>query len=78
MNKIRITLEIESRRGSNRKTSQTDKLINALTKFWNSILTSNLHPSAKVKILQTLIFSSTLLILVYLLICLNPLILNRP
>jgi len=78
MNKIKITLEIQSRRRNERRTSKSEKLVNAIVRLWKATLTSDLRPSAKFKLLRQIVVSGTLLVLAYLFARLLPLILNHP
>jgi len=78
MNKIKITLEIQSGRKNERRMSKLEKLVNAFVRLWKAILASDLRPGAKIKLLRQVVVSSILLALAYLLVCILPLILNRP
>jgi hypothetical protein len=74
MNKIRITLEIES---SHRKKqgSKLGKLVDAFVKLWRATLASDLYSSHKTKILVTI---SVLITLAYFVFCLLTFVLNHP
>jgi hypothetical protein len=74
MNKIRITLEIESRRGK-RQGSKLEKLVDAFVQLWKTTLVSDLYSRHKTKILVTV---STLITLAYLIFCLLTFVLNHP
>ena len=77
MNKIRITLEIESKHRNERRTSKLEKLIGAFVRLWKATLASDLHPSAIAKLLRLFVISSALLALAYLLSCILALVINR-
>ena len=74
MNKIKITLEIESKHRNGRHVSILEKLVNAFIRFWKVTLASDLHPSAKAKLLRLII---VLIAVTYLLCRILPLILNH-
>jgi hypothetical protein len=78
MKKVKITLEIESYRKNERRISKFDKLVNAFVQLWKATLTSSLRSSAKNKLLRQIVVSSTLIALSYLLVCILPILLNRP
>ena len=78
MNKIKITLEIESKRKNERRVSKLEKLVNAFVRLWKATLTSDLRHSAKTKLLRQIVVYSTVLVVTYLLFCILMLILNHP
>jgi len=78
MNKIKITLEIESKHKNERRVSKLEKLVNAFVRLWKATLASDLRRSAKTKLLCLIVISVTLPTLIYLLFRILTLILNHP
>jgi len=72
MNKIKITLQIESKK--ERHVSQLEKLFNTFTQFWKVTLSSDLPANSKFKLLQLIV---VLIALTYLLCRILPLILGK-
>ena len=74
MNKIKITLEIESKGRNVRHVSLLEKLVSAFIRFWKITLASNLRPEAKTKLLRLIV---VLIAVTYILCRILPLILNH-